>query len=112
MGRASRDKGSRGEIEVRNLFRSYGFDCDRTPNSGALRVKADLYGNIPLHVEVKFCERPRIIAWVQQALSDASGVPEAVFWRRSRMRWRADVDGELFVRMLAELDARGVSLKP
>jgi len=110
MGRASRDKGSRGELQVRDLFRSWGFDCDRTPNSGALRIKADLHGDVPLHVEVKYCERPRIIAWVEQALRDAKGAPEAVFWRRSHMRWRADVDGELFVRMLAELRSRGVSL--
>lgn len=111
MPRASRDKGSRGEREVRDIFRSYGFDCDRTPNSGALRIKADLHGDVPIHVEVKFQEMPRILAWVRQAVRDAKNAPEAVFWRTSRMRWRADVDGELFIRMLAELRAAGVEVE-
>jgi hypothetical protein len=110
MGKASRDKGNRGEIEVRDIFRDHGFSCDRTPNSGALRIKADLYGNVPIHVEVKWQERTNLLAWIRQTLLAAGSSPSVLFWRTSRMRWRADVDGQLFVWMLAELEARGVKL--
>ena len=110
MSKFSRNKGASGERQVRDLWRSFGFSCDRTPNSGALRIRADLYGDLPLHVEVKWQERVTILDWIRQTLVAAGRRPSVVFWRTSRMRWRADVDGELFVRMCAELDARGVSL--
>ena len=110
MGKASRSKGNGGEREVRDIWRDYGFSCDRTPNSGALRIRSDLYGNLPVHVEVKRQERVSIQDWIRQTLAAAGPRPSVLFWRTSRMRWRADVDGELFVKMCAELEARGVVL--
>ena len=44
MGKPSRQKGVRGELEVRDVFRRHGFDVDRVPNSGGLRIKGDLHG--------------------------------------------------------------------
>ena len=42
------------------IFRAHGFDCDRVPNSGGLRLKGDLYGTLPVHVEVKRQERAHL----------------------------------------------------
>ena len=57
MGRASREKGIRGELEVRDVFEEYDFDVERVPNSGGLLLKGDLYTrnpiDLPIHVEVK-----------------------------------------------------------
>ena len=112
MSRMQRDKGARGEREVCALLRDWGFIVNRTPNSGGLHVKADVTGDpdLPIHVEVKWQERVSILAWIRQAFTDAEGKPSVVFWRTSRMRWRVDVDAELFVRMLAELSALEVRL--
>ena len=56
MGKPSRDKGARGEREVAAIFRAAGFDCNRVPNSGGLRLKGDLYG---ASVRVGFVQRLR-----------------------------------------------------
>jgi len=93
VSRAERDKGSRGEREVAAIFRAAGFDCDRTPNSGGLRLKGDLYGsNLPVFVEVKRQEVARPWAWWEQAFAEASSdaLPVVAF-RRSRSPWLAIV---------------------
>lgn len=110
MGRSQREKGRRGELEVRDIFRAAGFECDRTPNSGGLHIPADLDVRLNgescgLHVESKRHERVRLEDWIAQAESDAPDdcVP-IVAWRRNRMSWRADVDLEWLVAALAELE--------
>src|SRR5439155_10940412 len=51
---AQRDKGARAELEVAKIFQAAGFDCNRVPSSGGLRIKGDLYGDVPAHVESKW----------------------------------------------------------
>lgn len=88
MSRAERDKGARAEREVASLFRQAGFDCNRTPNSGALRISGDLYGDIPAHVEVKRQETLRIPLWLRQAEADApAGVLPLVAFRQNQGQW-------------------------
>ena len=109
MGRAQRQKGSRGELEVRDIFRRGGFGSDRTPNSGGLHIPADVSVTFDgedcgLHVESKFHERVRIREWIAQAEGDCpDGCVPIVAWRQSRMPWRVDLDLETFVLLLAEL---------
>lgn len=108
MSRAERDKGTRGELEVAAIFRAAGFDCDRTPNSGGLRIAGDLYGvALPFHVEVKRQEVARPWLWMAQALAEApaDAVPLVAF-RRNRSRWLALVDLEAMVALAAALRAR------
>ena len=71
MSAAERRKGATGEREVAAMFRAHGFDCDRTPNSGGLRLRGDLYGNVPLHIESKRQEVWRVPLWIAQAEADA-----------------------------------------
>lgn len=71
MSRTERDKGARGEREVAAIFRAAGFDCDRTPNSGALRIAGDLYGELPAHVEAKNQRVLRVPLWLRQTLAEA-----------------------------------------
>jgi hypothetical protein len=91
MAKASRDKGARGEREVAAIFRAAGFDCNRVPNSGGLRLKGDLYGALPdLHVEVKRAERWDVPGWIRQAESEApvTAIPVVCF-RRNQGEWYA-----------------------
>lgn len=90
MSRSERRKGKGGELEVAAVFRSAGFDCDRTPNSGGLRLRGDLHGELPLHVEVKRQEVARPWLWAEQARVDAGdGARWLVAMRRSSDAWIA-----------------------
>jgi Holliday junction resolvase len=96
-----RRKGVTGELEVRDVFRAAGFDCDRTPNSGGLRIRGDLIGTVPVHIEVKRQERLQLWEWIAQAEQDAAGAVAVVAFRRSRSAWRADLDLARFAALLA-----------
>lgn len=90
MSSSERRKGVRGELEVAAIFREVGFDCDRTPNSGGLRIKGDLAGSVPAHVEVKRQEVLRLPLWLRQARDEApAGVVPVVAFRQSRGEWYA-----------------------
>ncbi len=90
MSASERRKGVLGEQEVARAFRAVGFDCDRVPNSGGLRVKGDLAGSVPAHVEVKRQEVLRLPLWLRQARDEAPpGVTPVVAFRQSRGEWYA-----------------------
>lgn len=102
MSGTERRKGKTGELEVAALFREAGFDCDRTPNSGGLRIKGDLHGELPLHVEVKRQEVARPWLWAEQASADADeGERWLVAMRRSRSPWLALLPLDDVLAMLA-----------
>lgn len=71
MGKASRDKGARGERAVATIYRERGIDCDRVPNSGGLATKGDLLGVPGCHVEVKSAAALRILEWLRQCEAEA-----------------------------------------
>lgn len=91
MSRAARRKGSGYELEVRDDFRAAGIDCDRTPNSGGLRIPTDLYGPgleaLGLAVECKRQESWDIPAYLRQAHTAAAELdaePVLVFRKAKR----------------------------
>lgn len=103
MSRAEREKGARGEREVAAIFQAHGFDCARTPNSGGLRLRGDLYGDLPVHVEVKRQEGARPWLWMAQAEAEApAGVTPLVVFRRSGGKWYALVALEDLLPLIAE----------
>lgn len=102
VGSASRRKGVTGELEVARIFQAAGFDCNRVPNSGALRIKGDLYGDMPVHVEVKRAERCSVWEWIKQATDEApQGVAPVVVFRRSHTNWHAILPLHTLVVLLA-----------
>lgn len=106
MGKPSRDKGGRGEREVAAIFQAHGFDCERVPNSGALRIKGDLYGTLPVHVEVKRQERIQLPAWLRQAAEEApEGFPPLVAFRQNGEQWYGAAPLPFLVALLAVADA-------
>lgn len=107
MGRMSRDKGRRGEQEVARIFRANGFDVDRVPNSGGLRVKGDLTGLDGFHVEVKRQEKLAIPAWLRQAHEEAGWRVPLVIFRQSKKAgnvggWHAVLTLEALIWLLKE----------
>ena len=102
MSRSEREKGANGEREVAALFRAAGFDCNRTPNSGGLRITGDLYGDIPAHIEVKRQEVLRLPLWLRQARDEApEGVLPVVAFRQNRGEWYAALPLTALIDLLA-----------
>lgn len=89
MGRSSQQKGKRGEEELAEQLRQYGYEIQR---GGSLTFGEvpDLVGLPGVHVEVKRVEKLNVYEAMQQAVDDSArfhdGMP-AVFWRRNRRRW-------------------------
>ena len=97
MGRSSRDKGARGEREIRDLLRRAGFRCDRDGTEhGDLR-----HDCINIHFEVKRQETISIDEWWRQATRDAGARNPVVFFRKNHQRWRAVIDAEFLLELLA-----------
>ena len=89
MSKSERVKGAEGEREVARIYRARGFDVDRVPNSGGLRIKGDLHGDVPEHIEVKRQEVLRPWLWIAQAESEARDMPWVVVFRRNGSSWYA-----------------------
>ena len=96
MGRASRQKGARGEREVRDILRKYGVEARRDG-----RLDDDLvHGLEGYHLEVKRREAYELGAWIEQAEEDAKERIPVVVFRKSNQPWRAVIDFATLVRLI------------
>lgn len=107
----SRDKGARGEREVRDLLREHGFEAERGrqnrggPDSPDVRHSMRGY-----HIEVKRVESLRLYEALAQADIDrADGEVPVVFHKRNGMAWVAILAAEDFVSLVRERDALRVA---
>jgi hypothetical protein len=103
MGRSQREKGARGEREVRDILVAGGFVARRDG-----RLDDDLDHSVAgWHFEVKRREQYDIGTWIKQAWEDADGREPVVVFRKSNEPWRAVIDFHVLVRLLGlEADAR------
>lgn len=108
MGKASRDKGKRGEREVAHLWRQYGWHAERTrqaegDNDPDVRVRVgEGHPEVPIWVEVKRYQKIAAVKWLGQAFREAhfSHVP-ALFMREDEGAWVTMVSSEFFLECLA-----------
>lgn len=119
MGRASRDKGKRGERELAGILRDYGYDCRRGQQYCGASGAADVVGLPGLHIECKRVERLQLSDAVAQAVRD-SGIEAAdpdrerllpaVCHRKDREGWlvtmRLDEFMEIYREWQASMDLR------
>lgn len=90
MGKMSRDKGKRGELELSHRLRDLGFaDCHRAQQYCGSASSADILGLEHIHPECKRTEALRIYEAMEQAIRDSEGTDDlpAVFHRRSKKPW-------------------------
>lgn len=90
MGKMSRDKGKRGELELVHRLRDLGFsDVHRAQQYCGSVSSADVLGLPGIHPECKRTEALRLYEAVAQAVRDSEGTDDlpAVFHRRSKMPW-------------------------
>ena len=88
MGKASREKGKRGEREWAKLCREQGYDCSRTAQyRGNTGAAGDVEGLPGIHMEVKRTESLRPWDYMSQAIYDArqsgKGALPIVAWKKN-----------------------------
>lgn len=84
----SKRKGSRGENELANILKEYGYDAKRMQQFAGGVDSPDVKGLPGIHIECKRVENLNIHKAYAQAERDAEGkaIP-AVFHRRNREPW-------------------------
>ena len=90
MGKMSRDKGKRGELELAHKLQDLGFgDCHRAQQYCGSASSADILGLEKIHPECKRTEALRLYDAMEQATRDSAGTDDlpAVFHRRSKQDW-------------------------
>lgn len=90
MGKMSRDKGKRGELELVHRLQDLGFPgVHRAQQYCGSASSADVLGLPGIHPECKRTEALRIYDAIEQAVRDSEGTTDlpAVFHRRSKMPW-------------------------
>ena len=96
----SRAKGARGERELAEILRSYGFSARRGQQYRGGADSPDVMGLPGIHIEVKRVERLNIYDAIQQAMRDSgdSELP-AVFHRKNGQQWLVTVRLEDFIKL-------------
>lgn len=67
----SREKGARGERELAEYLRKFGFDARRGQQYSGANGDADVEGLEGIHIECKRVEKQAINDWLKQAVDDA-----------------------------------------
>lgn len=105
-GRASREKGKRGEREVAKIFREAGYPEARRTSQycGKTGDASDVTGVPGIHPEVKFVEREQIRSWYAQAVRDAKAAGKndipVVIHRKTHSTWLVTLSLEDFIEIL------------
>jgi hypothetical protein len=76
------DKGKRGEYIVRDLIRSFGWEGQRMPGSGAFEhMKGDeIFPGLPFFFEVKNTKNTTFIPWFKKARDQAGTKSPMIAW--------------------------------
>lgn len=81
----SKQKGKRGELELKNKLNSYGYDTRRGQQYCGLEGDADVVGLDGIHIECKRVEKLNLDSAMRQAVDDArDGEVPAVFSKKNR----------------------------
>lgn len=105
LGRRSKQKGKRGEREVANILKRYGYEARRTAQyCGSTGDASDVIGLEGYHIEVKNVERLNLWKAIEQSTHDAmeagkNETPVVVF-KRSREPWQICMEFEEFLKIL------------
>lgn len=101
----SRSKGKAGELEFRDVLRSFGWDARRGQQRSGVDQADVIGGPEGVHFEVKRVEMLRLWPAVAQATRDAPpGSVPVVVHRRSRSGWVAILPVEALLEALRALE--------
>ena len=98
MGKASREKGKRGELEIAHFFQGFGFGARRGQQFSGLQGDADVVGVPYLHLEIKRVQALNLDKAMEQSQRDArEGEVPTVVHRKDRQEWRITLTLEDFM---------------
>ena len=84
----SKKKGSRGELELANKLKTYGYDCRRSVQYCGANGDADVIGLKGMHIECKRTERLSLYDALTQAKADSKeGEMPVVMHRKNHCEW-------------------------
>lgn len=86
----SREKGARGERELSNKLKEYGYESRRGQQYCGANGDADVVGLPGIHIECKRVENLNIDKALEQATADCNKETEfpAVFHRKNKTKWK------------------------
>ncbi len=107
MGRASQQKGARGELEWRDKLKAAGFRAERRGYLQRYRrcdlfTEPDVYSPDldGIHFEVKNTARPSLGTWLSQAERDCGERSPVVVWKRTGGQWVAILSADRLLELL------------
>lgn len=85
----SREKGKKGENELAQILRAYGFEARRGQQFSGANGDPDIITNMPnIHIECKRVEKLNIYGAMAQSINDARiGETPVVMHRKNREEW-------------------------
>ena len=99
----SKNKGCRGERELADALRSYGYDTRRGQQFAGGIDSPDVIGLPGIHIECKRVEKLNIDNAMEQAIRDSEGkAMPAVFHRRNRRPWMVTMLLDDFMKLYKE----------
>lgn len=99
-GKASREKGKRGERELAGILRSYGYAAKRGVQYQGGSDSPDVVGLPGVHIECKRVERLNLDAAIDQSVADAGDDELAcVFHRKNGSKWNVSMPMEDFMKL-------------
>ena len=102
MGKLSRAKGKRGELEVVDLLKAHGFEARRGQQFRGGSDSPDVIHNIPnVFIEVKRKEAMSLYPVLEQAKEEAGGKVPVIFHRRSGKPWVVVLEADFFLNLMA-----------
>lgn len=96
----SRQKGARGERELAEKLREYGYDVRRGQQYSGANGDADVVGVEGLHIECKRVEKLNLDDALAQSMRDArDGETPVVMHRKNRTEWKVTMLLDDFMRI-------------
>lgn len=84
----SREKGKKGENELAQILRAYGFEARRGQQFSGANGDPDVVGMPGVHIECKRVERLNLSEAMAQSINDARiGETPVVMHRKNREEW-------------------------